>query len=263
MGRHILGIVCDPPVEGRNSWPDQISTLLATTHPDACGALSWTFVDVFAGRKLPSIVMEDTAQSPPQYFDAVIISGSIFNITDIDATEWMRATLHWVRLFVAAYPRVPVVGICFGHQLLATLFGGVVKTNPLGWEVGTHRLMVAAAANDDDHDADHIGNQTPLYGHAKEIRVQETHSQIVATLPTQGARVIAFTSKDPHHVVLYASQVLGMQYHPEYDIRHMQQLQDADKGNGNDVAGEWEEIVESSAESMEVVGRFITSHWSR
>lgn len=257
MPKHILGIVCDPPVEGRSLWQDQISSLLATTHSDAFAAAGWTFVEVFTGSVLPSL--GDTNEA----FDAVIISGSIFNITDIDTTEWMQSTLQWVREFVAKYPTTPIVGICFGHQLLCTLFGGHVATNPLGWEVGTHVLTVAELPRVEDESGENDDSGFSFYGDAgKIIRVQETHSQIVATLPPHGASVvIGFTSKDAHHVVLYAPQVLGMQYHPEYSTRHMQQLRDADKDNGDDVANEWEEIVESSPESVAIVGNFLTYHW--
>ncbi|CUE72425.1 glutamine amidotransferase, putative [Bodo saltans] len=185
MPKHILGIVCDPPVEGRSLWQDQISSLLATTHSDAFAAAGWTFVEVFTGSVLPSL--GDTNEA----FDAVIISGSIFNITDIDTTEWMQSTLQWVREFVAKYPTTPIVGICFGHQLLCTLFGGHVATNPLGWEVGTHVLTVAELPRVEDESGENDDNGFSFYGDAgKIIRVQETHSQIVATLPPHGASVV-------------------------------------------------------------------------
>lgn len=55
--------------------------------------------------------------------DAVVISGSRASANDEDA--WVVDTTRWVR--DAVDEGVPVLGVCFGHQLLARAMGGAVR----------------------------------------------------------------------------------------------------------------------------------------
>lgn len=240
--RCVLGVVCDPPVVGRLQWPDQIAAVLPKD-------ISLSFVNAFADELLPDVHGAQFGS----LVDAVIISGSVFNITDRGDFAWMQKTITWVKDVIRLWPRVPIVGICFGHQLLCEAFGGVVASNPLGWELGSHELFMtnSAAARL------FFGEDTTT------AKVQETHSQVVSVLPT-GASVLAHTVKDPNHVVLYAAQVLGMQYHPEYDTRHMKQMlaKDVDEGSADYNVMEWNEIVESSPAAVHVVECFLKSWWS-
>jgi GMP synthase-like glutamine amidotransferase len=55
--------------------------------------------------------------------------------------------MHWIDSLVAFvssvsnnYPDIKIVGICFGHQIVARAFGGECVPNPKGWEVGVTRV---------------------------------------------------------------------------------------------------------------------------
>lgn len=50
--------------------------------------------------------------------------------------QWIRDLEAWVRRADAA--KAPLVGICFGHQVIATALGGDCTVNPKGWEMGAH-----------------------------------------------------------------------------------------------------------------------------
>src|SRR4029434_641474 len=66
----------------------------------------------------------------------------------------------------------PVLGVCFGHQLLARGLGADVRRNPAGWEVGACKVKLTPA-----------GLDSPLFtGFEAEFDVIESHRDAVLTL---------------------------------------------------------------------------------
>jgi GMP synthase-like glutamine amidotransferase len=80
---------------------------------------SW---DVIYTQKYPSL----------QSVDAIIVSGSRFS--SYEESEWLPKLVAFVTEAIKI-PDLPVVGICFGHQLIARCLGGTVARNTLGWEI--------------------------------------------------------------------------------------------------------------------------------
>jgi GMP synthase (glutamine-hydrolysing) len=98
-----------------------------------------------------------------------------------------------------------VLGICFGHQLLAQALGGEVQYNPRGVEVGTIELRLHAAAAAD-----------PLFaGLPQTLAAHVSHQQTVVRLPP-GARLIASSEMDRHQAVAFGERAWGVQFHPEF-----------------------------------------------
>jgi GMP synthase-like glutamine amidotransferase len=74
--------------------------------------------------------------------NAYLITGSPASVNDPEA--WISDLIAFVR---EAAPARPIIGVCFGHQLLHKAFGGTVMANPDGgWGVGIHDYRIIAPA---------------------------------------------------------------------------------------------------------------------
>lgn len=136
----------------------------------------------------------------------VLITGSAAMVTE--RQPWSEASAAWLR--TARSHRVPMLGICYGHQLLAHAFGGVVGDNPAGREMGTAELELDAAA-----DADPLFARLPARLHA-----HTTHLQTVLQ-PPPGARVLARSMRDACQAFRLGDEVWGLQFHPEFSAGAM------------------------------------------
>ncbi len=125
-----------------------------------------------------------------------------------DNLPWSLAIEAWIQTIVAA--QVPLLGICYGHQLLGRAMGGQVDYHPRGKEVGTFDIRLRAACDED-----------PLFsGLPEHFPVHTTHSQSVLALPP-GAMLLAENDFEPHHAFRLGPCAWGVQFHPEYDSRIM------------------------------------------
>ncbi len=132
----------------------------------------------------------------------IIVSGSSHSVTE--QAPWMKRAGAFLRS--ASEEGVPVLGLCFGHQLIADAFGGHVAKNPRGREIGTVALELSKDAAAD-----------PLYrGCARVMKIQATHVDSVVALP-EAARLFATTSLDPHAAYAIGERVRCVQLHPELD----------------------------------------------
>ena len=67
------------------------------------------------------------------------MTGSPVSVHDKD--EWIKMLSEFVG---KVYKKnKPIVGVCFGHQLIAKHFGGVVESNEKGWMIGSFSLNIS------------------------------------------------------------------------------------------------------------------------
>lgn len=129
----------------------------------------------------------------------IVITGSPASVTE--RAGWMLEAEAFLREAVAQ--QVPILGICFGHQLLAQALGGQVTRNPRGREIGT--IAVRRLEGDD-----------PLFaGLGVEISVNATHVDSVTTLPPE-VEVLAESALEGVAAFRLGS-ARGVQFHPEID----------------------------------------------
>ena len=77
--------------------------------------------------QLDLTVVDVTRQSPPGQptdWDGIVITGSPAMVSE--RAEWSETAAAWTRQAVEA--QVPVLGVCYGHQLLAHALGGDRKS---------------------------------------------------------------------------------------------------------------------------------------
>ena len=141
----------------------------------------------------------DSALPQAEQFAGIIVTGSASSVTE--RAPWMLRVEEYLASAVAR--EQPVLGICFGHQLLGQALGGRVERNPRGREMGTVKLRIVA----DDPLLDR--SSEPALAHA-------THVDSVMVLPP-GARILATTELEPHAAVRFGERAWGVQFHPEFD----------------------------------------------
>ena len=130
-------------------------------------------------------------------FDGCLITGSRASVYWDE--PWIQDLKSYVSDVVDA--GIPVLGVCFGHQLLADVLGGDVES--MGeYEIGYRTVT-------------HDGENALLSGVDREFTVFTTHSDRVAEAPP-GAAVFARNDYGIHG--FRRGSAFGVQFHPEYDM---------------------------------------------
>jgi GMP synthase-like glutamine amidotransferase len=131
--------------------------------------------------------------------EAVIITGSPVGV--YDQVAWIAPLKAWI--LANADARIPQVGICFGHQIIADAFGGRVEKAPQGWGLGRHEYQVA-------QDRVWPGDLPSSFG------IAVSHQDQVLEAP-KSAKLLASSDFTPFAALLYEdAPALSLQGHPEF-----------------------------------------------
>jgi GMP synthase-like glutamine amidotransferase len=144
-------------------------------------------VSIIGGQPLPD----------PDALQAILITGSAAGV--YDQLDWIAPLEDFVRRAHAS--QIPMVGVCFGHQLMAQALGGIVRKSENGWGIGRHVYDVAP------------GNGIIA---GERIAIAASHQDQVIE-PPAGARTILSSPFTAHAGLFYGNSALSVQPHPEFD----------------------------------------------
>ncbi len=164
-------------------YPDMFMRLLAEADPD----LEFAVYDVEEGQ-YPADIDE---------VDAYLITGSKSSV--YEDKPWIHRLMDFVRELHRR--RKKVVGICFGHQLVAHSLGGRTEKSRKGWGVGLHT---------------HTFSSTPGWHDGDDrLDILVSHQDQVVE-PAPGSEVLAGSDFCENAVTQLGDHILTFQGHPEF-----------------------------------------------
>jgi GMP synthase-like glutamine amidotransferase len=143
-------------------------------------------------------VVDGEFPSDVMVFDGYLITGSSSSVYDPE--EWIARLLDLIGEIYAA--RLPLVGICFGHQAIAQALGGNVTCSDKGWGVGIRRSELLAA-------------EPWMDANPKNCDLIYFHRDQVMSLP-DGAKLLMGDAFCPYAAFSMGDKLFALQGHPEF-----------------------------------------------
>lgn len=170
--------------------------------------------------------------------DGYVITGSRHSV--YDDLPWIRQLANFLDGEINSGKKV--VGICFGHQLLAHFFGGEVRPAATGWEVGVKETEIREQSD---------WMQPP----AEQVNLLSSHKDQVAVLPP-GARLSAQSGSCPIAGFTMGDNVITFQGHPEFRKGYSRSLM----GFRREILGE--QVYNAGLDSLEKsTDELLVGHW--
>lgn len=194
----------EPLADKYRSYPDMIADLIKTSAPK-----QWSFRSY--------AVLDSDLPAAPDECDAWLISGSKFGA--YEDLDWIHALEEFLRQAFAT--AVPIIGICFGHQILAQALGGRVIKSDKGWGLG------ASSYRWTEKKPDWLA-KTPL-ADREQFVIQALHQDQVIEIP-EGASIIARNDFCPVAALAYGDRAISFQGHPEFSADYVADLIEVRRG---------------------------------
>ena len=214
------------------------------------------FTDAMAAGHCSFDVRDVTREEIPPLggFAGVIVTGSVS--AAYRQEPWMTRLTSFLGNLNPE--ETPVLGVCFGAQILAHARGGRVIQNPQGWEIGGVTIEAVHAASTDPL----FSGLQPVFG------ALTTHEDRIEDLPP-GAVLLAGNTHTPIQAFRIGSRLWGVQFHPEatreilsklIQLRAGQLTQDA-AAHGKQAEGHVTRLIDSLQPGQVKQGRMILDNF--
>lgn len=188
----------------------KLSILLAGENPEPLRARFGSYAQKFKNMLAPvgegftfeTIRVLDGEKIPdPGQLEGVIVTGSARGV--YDDVPWMEPLRAAIRNIYGA--NIPMVGICFGHQVMADALGGTVIKSEKGWGLGRHVYELNGAPDYFVHPSGRLA-------------VAASHQDQVVGAPA-GAATFLSSAFTPNAGLIYANgAAISLQPHPEFEL---------------------------------------------
>ncbi|MFL6736139.1 MAG: type 1 glutamine amidotransferase [Sphingomonas sp.] len=132
----------------------------------------------------------------PFAYDACLITGSPAGV--YEPLDWIGPLQNFIR----EAKGVKMVGVCFGHQVMAQALGGQVEKSSKGWGAGLHSYRL-------------VGSHPPIDG-PRTIAVPASHQDQVVIQPPN-TNVVAASDFTPLAALAWTDRpAISVQFHPEF-----------------------------------------------
>ena len=141
--------------------------------------------------------------------DAYLATGSKFSV--YEDLPWIHELLAWVRALHQV--QKPLLGVCFGHQLIARALDGQVRRASVGWGVGVKVSQV-------------LQQEHWMHPYQSHLDLLVSHQDQITALPS-GAQVLMGNGFCPVAMFQVDNHFLGIQGHPEFTRAYAGDLMDS------------------------------------
>ncbi|BGP34819.1 hypothetical protein JCM10296v2_006643 [Rhodotorula toruloides] len=159
--------------------------------------------------------------------DGVLITGSAASA--YDPLPWITALVSFTSSLPSLNPSIKLIGICFGHQIIARAFGSTVERNEKGWEIGTRRIGLTKRGRE-------------VFEGRGEIAIHQMHRDHVPSLPPSFELLGSTPACAVHGMVRLVDpsapfshtniSAVTLQGHPEFDGEMVNTIIDAREAGG-------------------------------
>ena len=132
----------------------------------------------------------------PEDCAAYVITGSSVGV--YDPLPWIGTLRDYLR---EVEGRTKLVGICFGHQIMAEAFGGRVEKSQKGWGLGLHSYAARGGVD---------------WMEPASVAIPVSHQDQVVDKP-QRAELLGGSEFTPYGILSYGPGAISFQFHPEFD----------------------------------------------
>jgi len=135
---------------------------------------------------------------------AYLLTGSPAGV--YDPLPWIAPLMDFIRSADGA----KMIGVCFGHQVMAQALGGEVIKSPKGWGAGLHRYEIV--------------HSEPWLDSNGAIAVPASHQDQVVVQPPN-TEVVAASEFTPFASLAWQDRpAISFQFHPEFSVGYAKAL---------------------------------------